>query len=259
VSEIDLYLTNLSQKLVLQSDLIIQIDTSISYLRSKLWSVFQDKLENVIVFGSYDRGTIIPGDMELDVDIMVLFKQNILQPDTYLNQINNFCQKYYSTSIIYRDRPTITIELNHIKFELVPAYRESEDEIKIPAKKDDNTIWRSTFPEKFKNTLFAKDESNTNFIIPSIRLFKYWNLLSGKPFLPFYLEKHIVDSIYYFIFTSPTLEGYFIDIAEKLHAIATTNKQKESVNLLHTKIKALQKAGNPSIETELAILLPLFS
>ncbi len=240
MSEINQYLTRLSKQLMLADAQIKRIEISISYLRSKLWSVFQDKLESVFVYGSYDRQTIIPVDADMDVDVMVLFKQNKWKPDTYLKQISDFCIKHYSTSVVYRDRPSITIELDHIKFEIIPAYN-SEDQVKIPAKKGDEVIWISTSPQDFKNAVLTKDKNNNKFILPSIRLYKYWNLLNNKPFLPYEIEKYIVEKTYYFIFSTPSLEEYFLAIANDLQSIAKNDKQKESVKLLQEKIKDLQQ------------------
>lgn len=260
MSELNLYLTTLSRQLLLEENLTQQIEVSLAYLRSRIWSVFQNKLEDVLIFGSYDRGTSISMDPNMDVDVLIVFKRRDFKPDTYLYWINEFSKKYYSGSIVYRDRPTITITLKHIKFELVPAYRNAENVVEIPAKKDDSTLWISTYPEVFKSSVLAKDVNNGGLILPCIRLFKYWNIFNGKIFSSHAIEKCIVDKRYYFILTQPTLEGYFFDILDDLYSITLSKKQKEALNTLKQKIDYLSNIRkgltNDFIKSELSSILP---
>ena len=131
--DINTYLTTLAKKLVIDPDSKKKIEVSISHLKENMWGLFQDRLVEVAVFGSFDRETFIESDTEADVDILVNFKQKEFQPDTYLKQIRELCNKKYSRSDIYPDHPTIVIDMEHIKFEIVPSYNYSSDTVKIPA------------------------------------------------------------------------------------------------------------------------------
>lgn len=119
------YLTDLASALVLSSTEKDHISTSVETIKTRLSLYFSTEVEEKKVFGSYVRGTILPrkADDKSDVDIMVVFKNpDGYKPQTFLNRLLKFAEKYYSSSEIYQSSPTIVLELNHIKFELTPAY-----------------------------------------------------------------------------------------------------------------------------------------
>jgi predicted nucleotidyltransferase len=236
MNEVGTYLTSLADQLIIEDGLRQRIDKSIGYLRGKIWELFQDKLASVSVFGSYDRNTIIPLDDDLDVDILIIFKTNELQPDTYLKKIKEFCEKNYPKSEIYQDHPTVAVELDHIKFELVPSFYNSNGVVKIPASRSEKLTWITTNPEVFKNKVLTKDKNNKNLIIPLIRVFKYWNILNGKPFKTFELENYIVSKEYF----SSTVREYFYAISVGLDTIAKSDNQKECVDNLKERIRRLK-------------------
>lgn len=57
MSDINSYLEALVKKLSVTKDEKDKIETSINYLKGKIWERFQDRLSKVEVFGSCDRGT----------------------------------------------------------------------------------------------------------------------------------------------------------------------------------------------------------
>src|ERR1700733_2233309 len=120
--EINHFLEILANKLAIDPTRKSKIDVSVENLKSKIWGFFQEKLQEVSIFGSYDRQTLIFEDKDADIDILIVFKKNEFQPQTYLNQVREFAKNVYPRSEVYPDFPTITVELDHIKFELVPAY-----------------------------------------------------------------------------------------------------------------------------------------
>lgn len=119
--DINTYYLELANALIFSPDKRGRIDTSIDYFKQKIWGQFQDRLIEVVVFGSYSRDTIISKDDEADVDLVVIYKTREVQPDTYLKQIKTFCEDTYNRSTIYQDHPTIVIDMEHIKFEIVPS------------------------------------------------------------------------------------------------------------------------------------------
>jgi tRNA nucleotidyltransferase (CCA-adding enzyme) len=77
------------------------------------------------MFGSNTRGTILPRkvDSKSDVDYMVIFDNSgNKKPQAFLDRLKKFTEVKYSTSERSQSYPTIVLNLNHIKFELVPAY-----------------------------------------------------------------------------------------------------------------------------------------
>ncbi|MGS3140637.1 hypothetical protein ACB316_20885 [Aeromonas sanarellii] len=71
--------------------------------------------------------------------------------------------------------PTIVLELNHIKFDLVPATMTWLGELQIP---DGYGGWMTTNPNDFNATLETKNKENKSLIKPSIRLFKQGEIVN---------------------------------------------------------------------------------
>ena len=216
------------KKLIVDSKIKAEIDISIESFKRKIWAGFQERLDNVEVFGSYKRETFLILDSNADVDILVIFKDKKFQPNTYLSQIRSFCEDNYSRSEIYQDHPTIVIEMNHIKFEIVPSCRYTNQIVKIPAPKTVEVKWINTAPEEFKDRLEKKDKRNYGLIIPLIRILKYWNMFNDYPFNSYDIEKAITS----YLFNCKTLKEYFKSAILCLADMATSEKQKKTVTEL---------------------------
>ena len=197
------YFDNIANNAILSNNEKVSIVTSINTLRYRINKYFtNNEIKNTFCFGSYTRGTILPRkyDEDSDIDYMIIFNKkdllnlNYYTPQTYLNQLKIFIQKYYQTSEIHQSHPTIVLNLNHIKFELVPAIEEWFSGLQIPGK---NNNWISTDPNAFNQLLTEKNKRHKNLIKPAIRIVKYWNVRSRKPFESFELEREICDMSFY--------------------------------------------------------------
>ena len=185
------FLTSTASSAVLSPTEQSSITTSISTLQSRMSSHFATGvIKQHFRFGSSTRGTILPRAMDekSDIDYMIVFSENNATPQTYLNRLKAFVEKYYASSEIRQSSPTIVLELNHIKFDLVPATTDRYGGLQIP---DGFGGWVSTNPNDFNTTLESANKTNASLIKPSIRLAKYWNAKSGHPFKSFGLEKWI--------------------------------------------------------------------
>lgn len=257
MKDINTYLTELSSYLKIGSQKKEKIETSIEFLKRGIWGHFQDKLTEVEVIGSFDRDTIIMQNIDADVDLIVVFKKRELQPDTYLKQLKDFCIKNYPRSEIYQDHPTIAIDMDHIRFEIVPSYFVSETYKKIPAPKSLEFKWIDTNPKQFKKHVETKDFNNKGLILPIIRILKYWNSLYGKPFSSYEIEKIIVSKLYSCI----TLRDYFFVATTALIESATTENQINRCSELKERKRRLKILEDHKIieyiETEIHSFLPL--
>ena len=236
MKDINTFLLELEKTLIIDPAKKEKIDSSIVSLQSKIWGFFQDRLHKIAVFGSYDRQTTVPGDDEMDVDILIVFKQKDFQPQAYLNQLKSFAEENYPRSEVYPDHPTIAIEMNHITFELVPAHHLSSSTFKIPAPRTKELKWISSTPEEFKRRVTLKDSGHKGFIIPLIKILKYWNVLNGKLFVPYELEKYIISRDY----TGSHFRDYYFAACANLSLIATTLDQKKVVQELREKNRRLR-------------------
>ncbi|MCJ7449369.1 MAG: nucleotidyltransferase domain-containing protein [Bacteroidales bacterium] len=254
--DLDTYLTDLSKSLIIGSDKKNKIDSSILSLTKTLWGHFQERLHEVIVFGSYSRGTFISQDKNSDIDILVVFKKKELKPDTYLKQIKHFCVDYYSRSEIYQDHPTIAIDMDLIRFEIVPSYYYSNDIKKIPSPQSKEFLWINTNPIKLSNDLELKDRNHKMMIKPIIRIIKYWNYLNEKSFASFDIEKLIIEKSYSYT----SFKSYYYYLTSVIIDSARSENQKKICSTLkeHNKrLKVLEQNNIPEyIESELGLFLP---
>jgi hypothetical protein len=174
-------------------------------------------------FGSSTRGTILPRamDEQSDVDYMIVFNDSNATPQTYLSRLRTFVEKRYRSSEIYQSNPTNVLELNHIKFDLVPASSTWLSGLRIPSGPD---RWMSTDPKDFNGVLEAKNKANKSLIKPTIRLFKYWNAASGYPFESFAIEKCVCDLSFWW---QSNQKDYFFAAVDSL---STSWSQSQRVN-----------------------------
>ena len=202
------YLSTLASNLVLSSTEKTSITTSINTLKQRLDCYFSNgEIKDKMLFGSYTRGTILPRkyDNDSDIDFMVVFNNPYgYTPQTFLNKLKSFAEHYYSRSEIHQSSPTIVLELNHIKFDLVPAYKEySWDTVyQIP---NGQNLWKATEPKTDDDNLTACNKEHEFIIKPIIRLVKLWNIKKNHKSNPsFEIEHNIINNYYFYCSTYAT-------------------------------------------------------
>lgn len=251
------YLEKRASEAVLSTAENSSISTSIATLQSRLNAHFGDGLSEHFKFGSQTRGTILPRAMDehSDVDYMIVFKDGGYTPQTYLDRLKRFVERYYSTSSIKQTSPTITLELNHIKFDLVPALKGYWTGIyQIP---NGTSAWRDTNPNDFNATLTAKNNSELYKIKPTIRLAKFWNARAGYVYESFGFEKWIVDQSYYLITNQ---RDYLFRVFDALAVPTDTQWRKDRVQRakdIVAKVRKHEKDNMPyTAEAEVKNLIP---
>ncbi|MGQ1908243.1 SMODS domain-containing nucleotidyltransferase [Marinifilum sp. RC60d5] len=236
------HLDKLGSNLILSTNEKSSITTSISTLETRLGYYF-NTIESSFVFGSYDRVTILPRsvDSNSDIDYMIIFNDGgDFKPQTLLSRLKRFVDTYYSTSEVFQSSPTMVLKLNHIKFELVPAYK-SWGTIYIPAPSSDYQDWTSTNPSQMKTDLTNKNTNCNYKIKPLVRVLKYWNVLNGKVYTSYELEKYIVDKLYFF---DTNLKDYFFSAVNGLPTYGLPDYKKRKVERLQENIKKVQENLN---------------
>lgn len=179
-----------------------KIKTSITHLKDILWQKLSSQIVEIIEFGSYTRNTILPRkyDPNSDIDLLVVFdNEKLLLPETYRNKIFNVVSVAYSQSISKKDFPAIKLELNHIKFDLVPAFYEDSfwgrRRYYIPGGQG---LWMETEPNDINQFLSERNqECGNNIIRNTIRLCKHWNAFANYPFESYLMEKRILNLRYW--------------------------------------------------------------
>lgn len=251
------YLERRASEAVLSTDENSSISTSISTLQTRLNTYFGSSVSEHFKFGSQTRGTILPRAMDdhSDVDYMIIFAEGGYTPQTYLDRLKRFVDKYYSSSSVKQTSPTITLELNHIKFDLVPALKGYITGVyQIP---NGASLWRDTSPNDFNATLTAKNNSELYKIKPTIRLAKFWNAKAGYVYESFSFEKWIVDQSYYAIINQ---RDYLFKVFDALLLPSDAQWRKDRVQRakdLVAKVRKYEADDMPyTAEAEVKKLIP---
>ncbi len=211
------YLKDLGDKLVLTEDERDGIHTSINTLEERMHKYFNPSIIDGFKFGSFTRRTILPRsvDEKSDVDYMVVFADGgEYTPQAYIDRLKRFAERCYKTSVIHQSSPTVVLELNHIKFELVPAYSEYSLYY-IP---DGRGSWMSTSPNNFNKQLTEANDNNNYKIKPVVRLVKYWNIAKNQRDLPsFEMEQKIADLLHYPQYGLTNYTDYLLKVLKEFY------------------------------------------
>lgn len=232
------------------------ITRSTNLLKTRLHKYLGAQIKEQIRFGSSTRGTILPRSMDekSDIDYMIVFSDNDFTPQTYLDRLRKFVGEHYPQHTIYQSSPTIVLELNHIKFDLVPAVNSFWSGLQIP---DGKEGWQSTNPEKFSEKLSVRNAECDRCLKPAIRLVKHWNAENGYPFESFPLEQWIAAQFYPFC---NNLKDYVFKIFEDLHSSydvtpSQRSTLKQSADIVKS-IKRAEKSDPRWAATEIVRLIP---
>ena len=207
------YLDGRASSAVLSGDEESSINTSITTIRTRLASHFGTGLSEQFRFGSSTRGTILPRAMDehSDIDYMIVFAEEGFAPQTYLDRMKRFAETYYASSDIKQSSPSVVLQLNHIKFDLVPALKQAYGAgYRIP---NGPSALQDTKPNDFNATLTAKNNAELYKIKPTIRLAKYWNACAGYVYDSYSLEKYVVGLSYY---TASNIRDYLFTVFDNL-------------------------------------------
>ena len=257
------YLKNIATNAVLSSNEKASISTSEAALKQRLDAYFGSEIKKQLRFGSFDRGTILPRSMDQnsDVDYMVVFGSGF-RPQTYLDKLRRFVDSRYAKSQISQSHPVIKLELNHIRFELVPAVETFIYGLSIPKKDGSGDSWMSTDPKDANALLLEKDAENNHLIKPLVRLVKYWNACNGYVYDSFELEKDVLELNYYdFGFVTPTdLKKCFFDFMLSRPELWQPQRRTEKVQRakkIINEVRVLEKAGQwTAAEDKIRTLIP---
>jgi len=198
----------------------------------QLEKVLKNKLgiRTIIRFGSFTRNTILPRryDKNSDIDLLLIFDGNYT-PETYRNRIIKVLNIAYPNSLSKKDFPAVKLELNHIKFDIVPSIVETNFlgtmKYYIP---DKNNYWMITYPNDINQDLSDKNQSyGDNIIRQVIRLCKHWNANAGYPLSSYLMEKKIINLWYWgnentyerFLKTLNSIAGHIPNVKRAINKI----------------------------------------
>lgn len=219
-----------------------QITTSFGTIQTRLKNHFGNKVNDVLVFGSWDRDTILPRkyDTNSDLDIMIVFDHSTLNntPETYRKWVLEFAQSKYSTSLSKKDFPTVRLDMTHITFDLVPTRIEEYVFWKQHYIPNSGNQWMTTDPFSFTQTVKQKNVENKSVVKPVLRLVKAWNAKAGYPFDSYDLEKYIVNNVFWS--WNQSVESAFFSAINCLPTLSGTQVQINKVVSAQSNIKTIK-------------------
>ena len=193
-------------------------------------------------------------DERSDIDYMVVWKEGGYNRQTYLDRLRKFVEFYYSRSDVKQSSPTIILELNHVRFDLMPALHTWGTNYQIPKSA---TEWQYTDPADFNSTLDEKNKTELYKLKSTIRLVKFWN--AGKNvYDSFLLEKWIAGFSHGWITNK---KNYVFHVFDSMNAYSVSAQyQKESIiraKQIVVNVKKYEQDSMPmAAEIEIKKLIP---
>lgn len=241
-----------------------RIEASISNLR--YWLDKKLEVSETMVFGSWTRNTILPRkyDESSDIDLMVVFNGNLnnRDPEQCRNLLRNFVASGYPKSYVRKDFPAVKLELNFIKYDLVPAVKDEwTGRYYIPNTSQYSSGWMFTSPKDIDPKLSRINiDIGGNIARNIIRLCKYMNKSTGRTAMSSYeLESYVLDriqSISYF--TPKRTYDYFLEVMGRIGTECQIFNPKSFQNVLDWIIYYRKQENISGQVTWIKHLLPNF-
>jgi len=254
------YLENLASFLNIAENEALSIDCSIDTLHGRLGNYFVNgELKEQFKFGSSVRSTMLPrnADSRSDVDYMIVFSNvSNCKPQTFIARLKRFAESSYSTSEVSQSSPTVVLALGHIKFDLVPSYRDWNS-LYIPAHRTSYTDWIPTDPLSFNNTVKQANKNNKFMLKPMIRLLKYWNANNDYIYESYLLEQKMAAASFP---SCNNLKDYLFSAINNFDIWALPDHKRSKVERamrIVINVRQYEQLGHLlSSETEIKKLLP---
>lgn len=237
---INTYLDGIASKLIIKGDESEAIKTSLETFKTRMNNYFAYheavSLNEIRVFGSYDRDTNLPRsvDSDTDVDIMLVMDDDGATPQTYLDRVRRAVEVKYSTSEIKQSSPTIVLQMGHIKFEITPAVLRYG----VYYIKNSSNNWMATYCHTDFNNLYDANKNNNYMVKRVIRLVKYWNKTKNyRMFSSYEIEKNIVSYYLCCRFQGYDTKQYLLSSFECIKALAYWDSASQRLDKTISKLK----------------------
>ncbi len=247
MASIEKDLKNLANEYYISKDSAekVKIERSLTNIKSQLKKEFSNDIVAIEEFGSYVRKTNLPRayDEKSDIDLMIVFNHKRLKwnPSTYRKHLLDFTDRYFPNSISYKSAPTVVLELNHIKYDLVPAFQRDEGffttsmVMYIP---ETDTTWMETDPHNFSKKLDKVNEGYDYNVKRIIRLLKAWNVKVGYPLESYSLEREIANMS----FSGDNIESGFFHAIDQLSTSWKSNTASRKIEALQSNAEKVEDA-----------------
>lgn len=170
------------------------IHSSLNLIARKLDDHGDPWIESHSCFGSFRRDTDLSRSQyrTIDVDYLIVFEDYRQSPQVYMERIRRIVMAHFRKENVLKLSPHVTVQFQQIRFDLVPAVRDSLGEYYIPSPASDSQLWIRSSPCSFDLNLLQQHQRLHYQLKPAIRLLKLWNFLAGTVLPPFELEEQIL-------------------------------------------------------------------
>lgn len=134
-------------------------------------------VKNTILTGSYKRKTIIRPMNDVDIFVILDYKPGAFNnptPQTILNRIKSDLSLTYPNTKIRQDKPCITLDFNHCKFELTPVIEGASwgtNFYEIPNSSNINN-WQKVDNPDILGEKLSRANSQKPMLVPLIKMMK---------------------------------------------------------------------------------------
>lgn len=148
--------------------------------------------ERVFTIGSYRRGTMCDG--EIDVDVMVPLSGSYWQryqsdSRAFLYWVRDRLKTRYPQSKVSTKEVAVVLDFSVVRAEVVPCFKHPQDGYWMP---NGTGGWQRTNPPFHTQLVEADDTALGKRLKPLIKLLKWWNTANGHHLSSFHVEM-IVD------------------------------------------------------------------
>lgn len=148
-------------------------------------------VKNTILTGSYKRKTMIRPLNDVDIFVLLNYEANNYHnptPQTVLSRLKDDLKLSYPNTFIKQDKPCISLEFNHCKFELTPAIEVANYWSKYYQIPNSNDLrqWQQVDDPDILGEQLTRANSTKPILIPLIKMMKkckeFNNIKSPKSF-----------------------------------------------------------------------------
>lgn len=170
----------------------------ISTQQSKIEKIVVEEFEalGTVLPGAYARNTMVQPFAESEIDLFVLLTPERGQRSTPVNlmrQLEDIFLAHYPDTRIAPDGRSVIVGNGIFVFHAIPSFaRENKGYVIADPK---NQKWTKTNPHVHYYALDDENHRQKGFLLPVIRMIKYWNECNGSLFNNYYLELLLTETL----------------------------------------------------------------
>ncbi len=171
------------------------IEAAIGDLRRLFCETLDRQARPLRLFGSHERGTMLPPwqDPEACIDALIPFHDLGLPAWEYLNMTRSILETRIGADLVACERVDMRLSLGHTRIRLLPAVQSPGGPMRIIRGDRGPLTWLKIDPDGAKERLNQADNAHQGCIKPLVRIIKAWNAHSSHPMGGYAVENAILN------------------------------------------------------------------